>query len=87
MEYCICTSFGISDQFYSRVNQKQAGIGQGYVVLVNIYQDSSCLIIKAVEIEKKGVITVDPISKEEEQQVVVTFVDDTDFASEGKDCK
>ena len=67
MQHFICTSFRISSESYGRNNKIQAGIGQGNVVLVNICQDSSYLIIKDIEKEKKGVMIRTPITRQEEQ--------------------
>ena len=61
-------------------------MGQGYVTSVNIYRDTSCLVIKPIEDQNIGIIIKDPISKEAESEIAVTFVDDTNFASEDKDC-
>ena len=66
IKYFICTSFRISSMSYGGNNEVQSGTGQGNIVLVNTYRDSLCLIIKEIEKEKKGVIIVAPIIREEE---------------------
>ena len=64
MNHFICTSFSVSETSYSRLNKKQVGTGQGNGVSVNICRDSSCLVIKEIEIDNKGVIITAPITKE-----------------------
>ena len=83
MKYHICTSFRASSEFYRGINSKQARIGQDYITSVNIYRDTSCLVIKPIEDQNIGIIMKGSISKEAESETVVAFVDDTDFATSG----
>jgi len=46
---------------------------------VNVYCDSLCIIIK--DIKNDNI----PISKEQEQQIVVAFINDIDFISDRED--
>ena len=85
MEYHICTSFGASSEFHRRINNKQAGIGQGHITSVNICRDISYLVIKLIEDQNIGIVMKSPISKEAESEMAVTFVDNTNFGSEGED--
>ena len=66
IEHHIYTSFGVSKEFYGGWQLKQAGIGQGYVVLVNICRDSICFIFKVIQEERIGIIIIAPITKAEE---------------------
>ena len=66
---------------------KQAGIGQEYIVSVNICWDSTYFIFMAIQEEKIGIIIIAPIIKAEEQQIAVAFADDTDFTTNGENCK
>ena len=59
MEHHICTSYRASTEFYRGVDNKQAGMGQSYVTLVNIYRDISCLIIKLIEDQKQELLWKD----------------------------
>ena len=60
-------------------------MGQDHITFVNIFRDTSCLIIKTIEDQNIGIVIKGPISKEIESETVVTFIDSTDFISEGKD--
>jgi len=44
------------------------------------------LVIKEIETDNKEVIITALMIKEIEQQMVVVFVDNTDFTLDGKDC-
>ena len=48
-------------------------------------RDISCLIIKQLENDNLGIIFKSNINQIEEQCVSVSFVDDTDFVTEGHD--
>ena len=56
IEHHICTSYRVSKEFYGRVNEKQAEIGQGHMLLVNMCRVTSCIIFKCIEKEKLGII-------------------------------
>ena len=58
---------------------------QDYITLVNICRDASYLVIKPIEDQKIEIIMEGSISKEAEYETAVTFVDNTDFGSEGED--
>ena len=64
MKHHICASFRVSKEFYRGVNKEQASIGQGYVVLVNMYREISYLVTKVVENKKKGIIIKSLITNE-----------------------
>ena len=40
-----------------------------------------------IEDQNIGIVIKDPILKEVESEIVVAFIDDTDFVSEGEDCR
>ena len=56
IEYHLCTSYGASSNYHGGCNNKQVGTGQGHVVSVNIYRDSTCIIFKDIEKEDLGII-------------------------------
>ena len=85
IEQYVYTSFGISSTSYSGNNEVQAGTGQGYIILVNICRDSLYFVIKSIEEEEKGVIIMVPITKEVKEQLALSFVNDTNFISDGED--
>ena len=85
MEYHIYTSFGVGTEFYRGINNKQAGMGQGYITLVNICRDISYLVIKPIEDQNIGIVIKGPISKEVDCEMAVAFIDNTDFRLEGED--
>ena len=87
MEHYICTSFGASAEYYRGVKYKLAWTGQGNVISENVCRDTSNLIIKHIENMNLGIIIKGPISKEEENETAVVFVDDTDFGSDGDECE
>ena len=49
MEHHICTSYGVSSDFYGGIHKKLAGTGQGNVVSVNIYYGTTSIIFKSKE--------------------------------------
>ena len=63
MQHFVYTSFGISSESYRGHDKILAGTGQRNIVLVNMCQDSSYLIIKDIEKEKKGIIIRAPITR------------------------
>ena len=50
-------------------------------------QNKSCLIIKKSEEAKLGMIIEAPISNKKEQELAVTFMDNTDFIASGEECE
>lgn len=79
MEYCMCTSFGACEEHYRRNECKLVGTGQGNAVSVNICRGVLGLNSKTFESEESEIQTIGLSSKEQEQQIVVVFVDDTDL--------
>lgn len=61
-----------------------AGTGQGNKFSGNICQDISCLIIRELEKRILGVKFESVISNKIEQCVAVSFVDDNNLATDGK---
>ena len=57
------------------------------MVSANICRDSTCFIFMAIQNEKIGIIIIAPITKAEKQQIVVAFMDDTDFTTNSTNCK
>ena len=65
IEYHTYASFGASTEYYKEHREKQAGIGQGYIVLVSCW-DSLYLFIREVKNEILGVMINSLILKEKE---------------------
>ena len=84
-EHYICTSFGASEEFYRGVNNKQAGMGQGHITLVNICRDTSNLVIKPIEEMQIRIRMKGAILEIVEDETTVTFIDDIDFVIEGEE--
>jgi len=55
------------------------------MLLVNISRDSSCIIIKEVQNNNNRVVITSPITKQSINELVVAFVDDTDFFANRED--
>ena len=87
IEHHICTSFGASEEFYRGVNNKQVGMGQGHITSVNIYRDTSNLIIKPIEEMQIRIRMKGGILEIVEDETAVAFIDDTDFIMEGEECQ
>ena len=85
MNHFICTSFGISSDYYRSDTFKLGGTEQGNSVSGAICRDTSCIIFKKMEEEKLGVITKMPLTLEEFIRCAIAFVDDTDFYTNNKD--
>ena len=85
MEYHICISYGVRKEFYRRFNEKQVGTWQGHVLSVNIYRDTSCLVFKRIEEENLEIQIIAPITKKEQQQVAVLYIEDTDMVIDRED--
>ena len=79
MQHHICTSFGISKDYYGSERYKLGGTGQGNSVSGTICRDTSCLIFKHIENKSLGVIVKFPISKGTFVRIAIAFIDDTDF--------
>ena len=79
MQHHICTSFGISKQYYGSESYKLGGTGQGNSVSGAICRDTSCLIFRYLENKKLGVVVTFPISRGSFIRIAIAFVDDTDF--------
>ena len=75
----IYTSYGISKCFYRGIKEKQGGMGQEYVLLVNISRDSSCIIIKEVQNNNNIVVIISSITKQSMNELAVVFVDNMNF--------
>ena len=54
-------------------------MGQGNMLLDNIYHNTSYLVIKILENKELGIIIVAPLIKKIEQEISVAFIDNTDF--------
>jgi len=85
MNHYICTSFGISENYYGSDIFKLGGTGQGNSVSGAICRDTSCIIFKKIEKEGLGVIARLPLSFEEFTRCVIAFVNDIDFYTNNKD--
>jgi len=79
------TGYGISERYYGGKEDELAGTGQGNKFSGDMCRDISCLIIKQLEKEQLGIIFKSNLTHLKEQCVSVSFVDDTDFVSEGQD--
>ena len=64
--YRICTTFGISIQYYEGVNKVCTGSGQGNKFAGDMCRNKSCLIIKKSEEVELGMIIEAPISNKKE---------------------
>ena len=85
MNHFICTSFGISSDYYGSDTFKLEGTEQGNSVSDVICRDTLCIIFKKMEEEKLGVITKMPLTLEEFVRCAIAFIDDTDFYTNDKD--
>ena len=85
MNHYICTSFGISENYYGSDIFKLGGTGQGNSASGAICRDTSCIIFKKIEKEGLGVIMRLPLSFEEFTRCVIAFVNDIDFYTNNKD--
>ena len=84
-KHYVQTGYGISDSYYGGKEDNLAGTGQGNKFSGDMCRDISCLIIKQLETEKLGIILKSKLLQLKEQCVSVSFVDDTDFVSEGQE--
>ena len=83
----ISTNFGISSIYYGGEDNRLAGTGQGNRFSGDVCRDTSCLIMKRIEIEKVGMRLTSVLSKKQEEITAVLFVDDADMISEGEDAE
>ena len=81
----INTGFGLSSEYYGGRENMLAGTEQGNKFSSNMCRDIPCLIIKQLEKEKLGIIFKVLSNKKTEQYVSVSFVDDTNFITEGNE--
>jgi len=81
----ICTSYGISKTYYGGIEEKQGDTGQGHILSANISRDGSCIVIKEVQNNNEGATITSPIRKASINEMVVAFVDDTNFFVNRKD--
>ena len=79
MQYHICTSFGISKEYYGSITYKLGRRRQGNSVSRAICRDTSYLIFKHLEELNLGVNVIIPLSKNNFICLAIAFVDDTDF--------
>jgi len=82
-KHYINTGYGISEEYYGGAQNELAGTGQGNKFSGDMCRDVSCLIIKQLENKELGIICKSPSSQTREQCVSVSFVDDTDFITDG----
>ena len=85
MNHHICTSFGISSNFYGSNTFKLGRTGQGNLVSGAICRDTSYIIFRQIENEKLGVVARIPLSCEEFIRCAIAFVDDTNYYTNNKD--
>ena len=78
-EYHICTSYSISLMFYGKQKNKLGWSGQENVFSMVFCLDVSYIIIKQSENKYLGVIIKRPITKQQLQQLITDFVDNTNF--------
>jgi len=82
-KHFVKTGYGILNDWYGGRTNNLAGTGQGNKFLGNMCRDISYLIIKQLENSNLGINFIAPNNKIKEQYVSVSFVDDTDFVTEG----
>ena len=85
LEHHICTSFGISKEYYGSSIYKLGRTRQGNSVLEVICRDTSYIIFKKLENENLGVTVKLLLSNKELMRSVIVFVDNTNFYSNDKD--
>ena len=84
LEHSMSTAFGVSKECYGGTGYPLEGAGQGNVVSVSAFRDSSCATLRETEKENLVVFITSPLTEEIMQQLEISLVDDNDFASDGK---
>ena len=84
MKYYLYTGFRISTILYGRPTEEIVGTRQENRFSGDGSRDTSFYIIREIEKQKLGVAIRSPIVNKLIQRAVITFVDDTNFYTNGK---
>ena len=86
LQHYVYTGFGISKMYYRDVKNIMGRTDQGNCFLGDNSRDTSCFIIRRLEVEELGAMIRALISRKTVQQAALAFVDDKNLYSNKLKC-